>query len=118
MPRPAVSPSDSSSTRIAGASPSSRDSAGPRGFGPFTDVVLPELRQRGISRIAVVCPSFVADCLETLEEIGVRAREQWTALGGDSLVLAPCLNAHPRWVEGLARIVAEAAPVRVLASLR
>ena len=79
---------------------------------PFTDVVLADLRQRGISRIAVVCPSFVADCLETLEEIGVRAREQWTALGGESLVLAPCLNAHPRWVDGLARIVAEAMPVR------
>ena len=79
---------------------------------PFTDVVLPELRERGVSRIAVVCPSFVADCLESLEEIGVRAREQWKALGGTSLVLAPCLNAHPRWVEGLARIVAEAMPVR------
>jgi ferrochelatase len=79
---------------------------------PFTDVVLPELRQRGVSRLAVICPSFVADCLETLEEIGVRAREQWKALGGDSLVLAPCLNAHPRWVEGLAGIVSEAMPVR------
>ena len=79
---------------------------------PFTDVVLPELRKRGIERIAVLCPSFVADCLETLEEIGVRAREQWKGLGGGSLALAPSLNAHPRWVEGLARIVAEAAPVR------
>jgi protoporphyrin/coproporphyrin ferrochelatase len=79
---------------------------------PFTDVVLPQLRDRGVSRIAVICPSFVADCLETLEEIGVRAREQWKALGGESLALAPCLNAHPRWVDGLARIVAEAAPVR------
>jgi ferrochelatase len=79
---------------------------------PFTDAVLPQLRQRGVSKLAVICPSFVADCLETLEEIGIRAREQWKALGGESLALVPCLNAHPRWVEGLARIVAEAAPVR------
>jgi protoporphyrin/coproporphyrin ferrochelatase len=79
---------------------------------PFTDVVLPELRKKGVDRIAVLCPSFVADCLETLEEIGVRAREQWSGLGGAGLTLAPSLNADPRWVEGLAGIIEEAAPIR------
>jgi len=69
---------------------------------PYTDEVLPQLRERGVERLAVICPSFVADCLETLEEIGIRAREQWHALGGESLVLVPCLNAHPLWVEMLA----------------
>jgi len=69
---------------------------------PYTDEVLPELRARGVERLAVACPSFVADCLETLEEIGIRARDQWRALGGEDLVLIPCLNAHPRWVEALA----------------
>ncbi len=69
---------------------------------PYTDRVLPELRRRGVSRLAVVCPSFVADCLETLEEIGIRGRAQWRALGGEALELVPCLNAEPLWVETLA----------------
>jgi len=73
---------------------------------PHTDRVLPELKARGVRRLAVVCPSFVADCLETLEEIGIRARNQWRALGGEALYLAPCLNDHPRWAEALAAIVA------------
>jgi protoporphyrin/coproporphyrin ferrochelatase len=73
---------------------------------PHTDKVLPELRARGVRRLAVVCPSFVADCLETVEEIGIRARDQWRALGGDALHLAPCVNDHPRFVEALAAIVA------------
>jgi ferrochelatase len=50
----------------------------------------------------VLCPAFVADCLETLEEIGVRAREQWRAAGGQELHLVPSLNAHPAWVTAVA----------------
>jgi len=69
---------------------------------PYTDEVLPELYERGIRRLAVTCPSFVADCLETIEEIGIRAREQWLELGGEDLVLVPCVNDHPLWVEALA----------------
>lgn len=68
---------------------------------PYTDEVLPFLRDRGVERLAVLCPSFVADCLETLEEIGIRAREQWLALGGEDLALVPCLNAHPAWVDAI-----------------
>ena len=69
---------------------------------PFTDHALPELAQRGVKRLAVACPSFVADCLETLEEIGIRARAQWHALGGDAFELIACPNAHPRWVATVA----------------
>jgi ferrochelatase len=72
---------------------------------PYTDRVLPELAARGVRRLAVLCPSFVADCLETLEEIGVRAREQWLGLGGEALALVPCVNAHPVWVEALAAAI-------------
>jgi len=72
---------------------------------PFTDEVLPELAQRGVRRLAVLCPSFVADCLETLEEIGIRGRAQWEAVGGDALCLVPCPNAHPRWAEAVADLV-------------
>jgi ferrochelatase len=69
---------------------------------PFTDEVLPALAARAVRRLAVLCPSFVADCLETVEEIGVRARAQWSALGGEALDLVPCPNAHPVWVASLA----------------
>ncbi|MCE2390868.1 MAG: ferrochelatase [Proteobacteria bacterium] len=72
---------------------------------PFTDHVLPELAGRGVRRLAVACPSFVADCLETLEEIGIRARLQWREAGGESLELVPCVNAHPAWVDTLARML-------------
>jgi len=51
---------------------------------PYTDLQLPAFRQQGIKNIAIACPSFVADCLETLEEINMRAREQWQQLGGEA----------------------------------
>ena len=52
-----------------------------------------------------MCPSFVADCLETLEEVGIRARDQWLALDGEALALAPCVNASPNWVRAAAELV-------------
>ncbi len=65
---------------------------------PYTDEELPRLSDSGVRRLAVLCPAFVADCLETLEEIGLRARAQWQGLGGDDLLLVPSLNADPRWI--------------------
>jgi protoporphyrin/coproporphyrin ferrochelatase len=58
--------------------------------------------------VAVMCPAFVADCLETLEEIGIRAREQFAGLGGERLTLIPSLNASPRWVDAVADLVRRA----------
>ncbi|MEX1280568.1 MAG: ferrochelatase, partial [Acidimicrobiia bacterium] len=52
---------------------------------------------------------FTADCLETIEEIGIRAREQWEELGGDDLLLVPCVNAHPAWVTAVADLVRKVA---------
>lgn len=72
---------------------------------PYTDLVLPELAQQGVKNIAVVSPSFVADCLETLEEINIRAREQWQTLGGQSFHCIPCLNDHPLWIKALADMI-------------
>jgi len=72
---------------------------------PYTDFLLPELAQRGVKRLAVMCPAFVADCLETLEEIGIRAREQFLAAGGEELRLVPSLNASPRWVQAVVELV-------------
>jgi ferrochelatase len=76
---------------------------------PYTDAELVRLRQAGVRRLAVLCPAFVADCLETLEEIGIRAASRWRALGGDALVLLPSLNANPRWIEAAAGLVQAAA---------
>jgi ferrochelatase len=72
---------------------------------PYTDLLLPELRRKGVKNIAIACPSFVADCLETLEEINIRAREQWQQCGGENFIFIPCLNSHPMWVEALAEQV-------------
>jgi ferrochelatase len=72
---------------------------------PYTDFVLPELFQKGIKNIAIVCPSFVADCLETLEEINLRARADWQKLGGNTFLFVPCINDHSLWVNGLAHMV-------------
>jgi ferrochelatase len=69
---------------------------------PFTDIELPKLAERGIRRLAVFCPSFVADNLETLEEIGIRLRDQWLSLGGEELWLAPCPNGDKRFAEAAA----------------
>jgi len=76
---------------------------------PYTDLMLPELAERGVRRLAILCPSFVADCLETVEEIGIRARDQWRELGGEELCLVPCVNSSPAWVTAAARLVREAA---------
>lgn len=72
---------------------------------PYTDELLPDLAKAGARRIAVMCPAFVADCLETLEEIGIRAREDWRAAGGEELRLIPCVNADPRWADAVADMV-------------
>ena len=74
---------------------------------PYTDLVLPELYQKGVRNIAIACPSFVADCLETLEEINLRAREDWHKLGGENFIFVPCINDHPMWVRGLAEMVTQ-----------
>ncbi|AHE67951.1 ferrochelatase [Legionella oakridgensis] len=68
---------------------------------PYTDKTLEDLAARGIKRLAVVCPSFVADCLETLEEIGLRAKEQWHQMGGERLTLIPSLNDDEHWVDAI-----------------
>lgn len=72
---------------------------------PYSDLVLPELIEQGIKNIAVVCPSFTVDCLETLEEVNIRMRKQWIELGGEDFIYIPCLNDDPAWVSAVAEIV-------------
>lgn len=68
---------------------------------PYMEEHLKVLATQGMKRIAVVCPSFVADCLETIEEVGVRMRALWQDLGGESMVLVPCLNADDAWCQAI-----------------
>lgn len=68
---------------------------------PYTDEILVELIAKGVKKLMIVCPSFVADCLETLEEIGIRAKRQWIALGGEELLLIPSMNTDPVWVKAI-----------------
>lgn len=68
---------------------------------PYTDEVLVNLAAQGVKKLTVACPSFVTDCLETLEEIGIRAKEQWMELGGEEFVLVPSMNSHSTWVRAL-----------------
>jgi len=72
---------------------------------PYTDHELERFARDGVRRLLVICPAFVSDCLETLEEIGMRGRETFVAAGGKELVQIPCLNGHPAWIEALARMV-------------
>ena len=69
---------------------------------PYTEARLDELAKAGVKKLLVMCPAFVADCIETLEEIGMRGSEQFVEAGGRELVLVPCLNDHPEWVRVLA----------------
>ena len=78
-------------------------------IGPSFEGVLKELPKRGIKTVAVACPSFVADCLETLEEIGIRGREEFQEAGGDELTLIPCLNSEPLWIKAGANLIRNAA---------
>jgi len=73
---------------------------------PYTEPTLIELARQGVERVDVVCPGFVADCLETLEEIGIGARHAFLSSGGREFRLVPCLNEAPEWIEALAAICA------------
>lgn len=75
---------------------------------PYSDKVIEDLAQRGVKRLMVICPSFVCDCLETLEEMGMRGREAFLKAGGREFVLIPCLNDHPYWLSALDNIVGRA----------
>lgn len=76
-------------------------------IGPTTEDVLRALPSRGVERISVFCPSFVADCLETVEEMGIRGRETFRNAGGKEFQLIPSLNADPAWVETVAGWIRE-----------
>lgn len=72
---------------------------------PYTDVMLESLGKKRTRKLLVICPSFVSDCLETIEEIGLRGKETFHRAGGGEFVLIPCLNQHPLWLTALETMV-------------
>lgn len=83
---------------------------------PYTDEHLTELAQQGVKRVAILSPAFVADCLETIEELGIRAVEDFRAAGGEELRLVPSLNAEDHWADAVVQIARDS--VRLPASER
>jgi ferrochelatase len=75
--------------------------AGEPWCGPFTDHELQRLAASGVKRLLVLCPAFVADCLETLEEIAVEGRDTFLAAGGESFTMVPCLNDQSPYIDFL-----------------
>lgn len=72
---------------------------------PYTDLEFIRLAGEGVKDLVVVCPAFVADNLETVEEIGIRGVKQWAQAGGSQLTLVPGLNDRPLWVQAVAGLI-------------
>ena len=74
---------------------------------PYTDYELARLPNEGKKRMLVICPAFVSDCLETIEEIGMRGCEQFMAGNGKEFTRIPCLNEHPAWIDALEKMTGQ-----------
>lgn len=74
---------------------------------PYTAPSLVEMAEAGVGRVDVVCPGFVADCLETLEEIAMEGREEFLEHGGREYHYIPCLNQREDWIDALERMIGE-----------
>lgn len=72
---------------------------------PYTDVTLERLGAEQTGALLAACPGFTADCLETIDEIGREGAQSFKAHGGGEFALAPCLNAHPVWLDAMTDIV-------------
>ncbi|HNS58566.1 MULTISPECIES: ferrochelatase [Nitrosomonas] len=74
-------------------------------LGPYTAEILAELGKQKTGRVDVVCPGFVSDCLETLEEIALEGKAIFTEAGGGEFHYIPSLNEHPLWIEAIGNII-------------
>lgn len=70
---------------------------------PDTAQLLQDLPSKGVKKLVIVCPAFVSDCLETLEEIAIEGRDIFLKAGGESFTFIPCLNVHPLWVKTISK---------------
>ncbi|AYD48778.1 ferrochelatase [Arachidicoccus soli] len=76
---------------------------------PNTQVRLPQLPKEGVKKLMIVCPSFVSDCLETLEEIAIRGKEDYLKSGGEKYTYIPCMNTSELWVDTVVQLINEVA---------
>ena len=83
---------------------------------PYTDHRVAAMPGEGVKRLGVMCPSFVADCLETVEEIGMRARDDFMNAGGDAFALIPCVNAEDPWADAVVTICKTQSALGVISS--
>ena len=74
---------------------------------PYTDEVVVELAKQGVKRAVILSSAFVADCLETIEELGIRAADSFKAAGGETLRLVPSVNATDAWADGVVTLARE-----------
>ncbi len=81
--------------------------AGDKWLEPYTDVEINKMPEKGIKNLAVVTPAFVADCLETLEEIAMEANHQFKEHGGENFHAVPCLNDDDQWADAVAEWIRE-----------
>ena len=81
--------------------------AGDKWLDPYTDKTIESFAKSGMKDMAVVTPAFVSDCLETLEEIGMEAVEDFEDNGGKNLHVVPCINDRDEWVKVLSRWIDE-----------
>ena len=72
---------------------------------PSTTLRMQQMPAEGIKDLTVVCPSFVSDCLETLEEIAIREKENFLAAGGETFAYIPCMNTQPGWIKAVAALI-------------
>lgn len=80
---------------------------------PFTDKRLKALPGEGKKKLLILCPAFVSDCLETLEEIAEEGKHTFMEAGGESFHMIPCLNVSPLWVSALETFIQEQSKVQV-----
>jgi len=81
--------------------------AGDKWLRPYTDKTVEEFAKNGTKKLAVVTPAFISDCLETLEEIGMEAKEDFEEKGGEEMHVVPCINDRDDWVNVLSRWIDE-----------
>ncbi|OIP07111.1 MAG: ferrochelatase [Betaproteobacteria bacterium CG2_30_59_46] len=74
---------------------------------PYTAATLEELGKQGVGRVDAICPGFVGDCLETLEEIAMEGKASFLGAGGGAFHYIPCLNERDDWIRALSHIVSE-----------
>jgi len=90
---------------VSAAARPARASVGPPQGTQANEAFAASYAANGVRKLLVICPAFVSDCLETLEEIGIRGRETFRRCGGINLTLIPCLNDHSSWIKAVQKIV-------------